>query len=248
RVDIDPVEMRRLKVDLGIVADSADAARALAAAVARRADPARATAIAKAKSDTQAAIQKVQPQMSFLQAIRDVLPENGILCDEMTQAGYASWFGFPFHAPRTLITSGFSGTLGAGFPTALGVKVGQPDRPVVALTGDGGFLFGGAELATAVQHGINLVTVLFNNASYGNVLRDQRRLFEGRDSGSVLRNPDFQTYAKAFGVPSWRVADADGLRGALKEALATSAPTLIEVVTDISKEYAPWEFIAPGRG
>ena len=65
----------------------------------------------------------------------------------------------------------------------------MPDRPVVALTGDGGFLFGGAELATAVQFGINLVTVLFNNSSYGNVLRDQRRMFEGRDSGSKLRNP-----------------------------------------------------------
>ena len=181
RIDIDPAEMPRLKVDLGIVADSADAARALAAVVAPRSDTARAAAIARAKADTRADIQKVQPQMSFLDAIRDVLPEDGILCDEMTQAGYVSWFGFPFHAPRTLITSGFSGTLGAGFPTALGVKVAMPDRPVVALTGDGGFLFGGAELATAVQHGINLVTVLFNNSSYGNVLRDQRRLFQGRE-------------------------------------------------------------------
>jgi acetolactate synthase-1/2/3 large subunit len=166
----------------------------------------------------------------------------------MTQVGYVSWFGFPFHAPRTLITSGFSGTLGAGFPTALGVKVGQPDRPVVAVTGDGGFLFGGSELATAVQHGINLVTVLFNNGAYGNVLRDQRKLFDGRDSGSVLRNPDFQTYAKAFGVPSWRVSDAAGLRVALTEALAANSPALVEVITDIGKEFAPWEFIAPGRG
>ena len=124
----------------------------------------------------------------------------------------------------------------------------MPDRPVVALTGDGGFLFGGAELATAVQFGINLVTVLFNNSSYGNVLRDQRRLFQGRDSGSKLRNPDFQMYAKSFGVPSWRVTDADGLRTALREAIATNSPTLIEVMTDITQEYAPWEFIAPGRG
>jgi acetolactate synthase-1/2/3 large subunit len=177
-----------------------------------------------------------------------VLPENGIFCDEMTQVGYVSWFGLPIYGPRTLITSGFSGTLGAGFPTALGVKVAMPDRPVVAVTGDGGFLFGGAELATAVQFGINLVTVLFNNSSYGNVLRDQRRLFQGRDSGSKLRNPDFQMYAKSFGVPSWRVTDADGLRTALREAIATNSPTLIEVMTDITQEYAPWEFIAPGRG
>jgi acetolactate synthase-1/2/3 large subunit len=123
----------------------------------------------------------------------------------------------------------------------------MPDRPVVALTGDGGFLFGGAELATAMQFGIRLVTVLFNNSSYGNVLRDQRRLFEGRDAGSVLRNPDFQTYAKSFGVPYWRANDADDLRAALREALAVNAPALIEVVTDITQEYAPWDFIAPGR-
>ena len=247
RIDIDPAEMARLKVDIGIVADTADAARALMAVVTPRSDAARSETIARAKTDTVADIQKVQPQMAFLDAIRDVLPEDGILCDEMTQAGYVSWFGFPFHAPRTLITSGFSGTLGAGFPTALGVKVAMPDRPVVALTGDGGFLFGGAELATAVQHGINLVTVLFNNSSYGNVLRDQRRLFQGRDSGSALRNPDFQTYARAFGVPSWRVTDAAGLRDALSQALTANAPALIEVITDITKEYAPWEFIVPGR-
>ena len=248
RIDIDPAEMRRLKVDVGIVADTADAARALTDAVPPRADPARAAAIARAKTDAAAAIQRVQPQMAFLEAIRDVLPEDGILCDEMTQAGYVSWFGFPFHTPRSLITSGFSGTLGAGFPTALGVKVACPDRPVVALTGDGGFLFGGAELATAVQHGINLVTVLFNNSAYGNVLRDQRRLFDGRESGSDLRNPDFQVYARSFGVPSWQVRDADGLRRALTEALAAGSPALIEVQTDITQEYAPWEFIAPGRG
>jgi len=248
RIDIDPAEMRRLRVDLFIAADTADAATALTAAVMPRSDPERAIAIAKAKADAAQAIQKVQPQMSYIEAIRDVLPENGILCDEMTQVGYVSWFGFPFYQPRTLITSGFSGTLGAGFPTALGVKVGQPDRPVVAVTGDGGFLFGGNDLATAVQHGINLVTVLFNNSAYGNVLRDQRRMFQGRESGSALKNPDFQTYAKAFGVPSWQVSDADGLRKALAEALAANAPALIEVMTDITKEYAPWEFIAPGRG
>ena len=248
RIDIDPIEMRRLQVDLGIVGDTADAARALTSVVIPRNEPARAATIAKAKADAAVAIQKVQPQMSYIEAIREVLPENGILCDEMTQVGYVSWFGFPFHSPRTLVTSGFSGTLGAGFPTALGVKVGQPDRPVVALTGDGGFLFGGSDLATAVQHGINLVTVLFNNSAYGNVLRDQRRLFDGRESGSALRNPDFQTYAKAFGVRSWQVRDAAGLRVALAEALAANAPCLIEVITDITKEYAPWEFIAPGRG
>ena len=245
RIDIDPAEMRRLKVDIGIVADTADAASALTKLVAARPTPAR---IAAAKAAALEDIQSVQPQMSFLNVIREVMPENGILCDEMTQAGYVSWFGFPIYEPRSLVTSGFSGTLGAGFPTALGVKVAHPDRPVVALTGDGGFLFGGAELATAVQHGIDLVTVLFNNSAYGNVLRDQRRMYDGRGSGSELKNPDFQMFARSFGVASWRVTDAMGLKAALKEALAANAPALIEVMTDITKETAPWRFIAPGRG
>ena len=246
RIDIDPAEMRRLRVDLPIVADAAAAALALTEAVASGGTD-RAAMIARAKAETADAVREVQPQMSYLTAIREALPEDGIFCDEMTQVGYVSWFGFPFHQPRTLVTSGFSGTLGAGFPTALGVKVAYPDRAVVAVTGDGGFLFGGAELATAVQHGINLVTVLFNNSAYGNVLRDQRRLFDGRDSGSKLHNPDFATYAKAFGVPYWRATDADSLRTAVTEALAARAPALVEVITDITAEYPPWAFIAPGR-
>ena len=248
RIDIDAAERRRLQVDLGITADSADAARALTEQVLPRQDAARAARIAKAKADTAVSIQSVQPQMSYIEAIRDALPEDGILCDEMTQVGYVSWFGFPFHQPRTLVTSGFSGTLGAGFPTALGVKVAWPDRAVVAVSGDGGFLFGGSDLATAVKHGINLVTVVFNNSAYGNVMRDQKRMFDGRDSGSALTNPDFQTYAKAFGVRSWRVTDAGRLKTAVTEALAANAPCLIEVMTDISKETAPWAFIAPARG
>jgi acetolactate synthase-1/2/3 large subunit len=248
RIDIDPAEIPRLKADLGIVADSADALQALTAQVSPRRDDARAKLIARAKAESADEVQAVQPQMSYLQAIRDVLPEDGILCDEMTQVGYVSWFGFPFHTPRSLITSGFSGTLGAGFPTALGVKVAMPDRAVVSLNGDGGFLFGGADLATAVQHGINLVTIVFNNSAYGNVMRDQHRLFEGRDSGSALRNPDFQAFAASFGVPAWKVTDAEGLRGALQEALRTPSPTFIEVMTDITKETAPWRFISPTRG
>ena len=192
RIDIDPAEMRRLQGRRRRSSPTAPMPRGRSPPPSRRATMPRAPRRSRAPRPTAAqAIQKVQPQMSFLEAIRDVLPENGILCDEMTQVGYVSWFGFPIHAPRTLITSGFSGTLGAGFPTALGVKVAMPDRPVVAVTGDGGFLFGGAELATAVQFGINLVTVLFNNSSYGNVLRDQRRLFEGRDSGSRAAQSGF---------------------------------------------------------
>lgn len=247
RIDIDPAEARRLAVDLGITADAADAISALLPAVSPRNDPARAATIAAAKLQGQAQAQGVQPQMGLVDAIRDMLPENGILCDEMTQVGYVSWFGFPTYTPRSFVTSGFSGTLGAGFPMALGVKVAHPDRPVVALTGDGGFLFGGVELATAKQHGINLITVLFNNSAYGNVMRDQKRLYEGRDSGSALVNPDFQMFARSFGVPAWKVDSPDGLRKALAEALVANSPCLIEVTTDIATDTPPWSILAPGR-
>ncbi len=247
RIDIDPAEVRRLKVDVFVLADAAAAAGSLATGLPARQDHAWLAAVARAKAEAAEAIAGVQPQMSFLTAIRDVLPEAGILCDEMTQTGYVSWFGYPVHHPRTLITSGMSGTLGAGFPMALGVKVARPDAPVVAVTGDGGFLFAGAELATAVQHGIGVVTVLFNNGAYGNVLRDQERLYQGRSAGATLRNPDFQAFARSFGVAAWKTDNADGLRVALGEALATQAPALIEVTTDITKEASPWEFIAQSR-
>ncbi len=245
RIDIDPIEHRRQAVDVAIVADAADGARALTAAVKSKDDPARRTVIAAAKAAQQAAIEKADPQYSFMRVIREVLPDDGIVVDEVTQLGYMIWYGYPVHQPRRLISSGFSGTLGYGFPTALGVKIANPDRPVVSVAGDGGFLFGGSDLATAKQFGINLVTVVVNNASYGNVKRDQERLYEGRHSGSVLTNPDFQAYARAFGIAAWRVETADGLRGALREALASDAPALIEVMSDIDKDYPPYAFHQP---
>jgi len=248
RIDIDAAEHRRLTVDVAIVADAADGARALAAAVAKNAGTDRRAAIAAAKATALAKISKAQPQYSLVEAIREAVGEDGLIVDEVTQVAYIAWYGLPVYKPRTMITSGFNGTLGYGFPTALGVKVANPDRPVVSICGDGGFLFGGSDLATAMQFGINLVTVVVNNASYGNVLRDQQRLFDGRHSGSVLTNPDFVAYGRAFGVGTWRVEDAVGLKRALAEAIGSNAPALIEVVSDITKDYPPSEFHQPKRG
>jgi len=246
RIDIDPTEHRKLAVNVAIVADAADGTRALIDAVSKKADTkAWRDEIAAAKAAGRAQVSKAQPQFGMVEVIREALGEDGIVVDEVTQVAYIVWYGYPVYRPRTLISSGFSGTLGYGFPTALGVKAANPDRPVVSITGDGGFLFGGSDLATAVQFGIDLVTVVVNNASYGNVLRDQQRLYDGRHSGSVLTNPDFQAYAKAFGVPSWQVKDAAGLKGALKEALAANAPAIVEVVSDIKADYPPYEFHAP---
>ena len=245
RIDIDPLEMDRLRADIGIVADSADACRALLDELAPLASPNadRLDEILSAKARAEAAVEKIQPQVSYLRAIRDVLPRDGFFVPEVSQMGFATYFAWPVLAPRTYVTEGFQGTLGFGFPTALGVKVANPDRAVVSVTGDGGFLFGLQELATAATHCIGLVTVVFNNSAYVNVRRDQQRLFDGRLAGADLQNPDFVRLAESFGVEAHRTSSPQSLRPLLEQAFGRHEPTLIEVVLGNEAEASPWEFI-----
>ena len=246
--------MRRLVPHAGIVADAADGSRALLDAVRRlrgkqnnSAAPAWHGQIAAAKIEARAAIEKVQPQLAYLDVIRDVLPRHGFLTTELSQAGFTSYFGYPVYEPRTYVSEGFQGTLGYGFPSALGVRAANPDKPVVCLTGDGGFMFAAQELATAAQERIGLVTVLFNNRAYGNVLRDQKQGFGNRVIGASLDNPDFMLLAKAFGVEGHRVASPQALRPVLAKALKADKPVLIEVEVPQGTETSPWEFIHPKR-
>jgi acetolactate synthase-1/2/3 large subunit len=250
RIDIDPAEMRRLPVDVGVVADAKAGTAALAAAVGKtgyRKTSSRRAVIREASAAALAEIQKVQPQMAYLNVLREVLPHDAIVTDELSQVGFASWYGFPVYEPRTFITSGYQGTLGAGFPTALGAKVAHPDRPVVAITGDGGFMFGVQELATAVQYNIGVVTLVFNNNSYGNVRRDQRERFDGRVVASDLVNPDFVKLAESFGVAASRVTAPDHFKPALEKALAHGGPYLIDIEVPRDSEISPWEFIHPAK-
>jgi acetolactate synthase I/II/III large subunit len=250
RIDIDPSETRRVACDAAIVADAADGTRELLAAVRTlgytRIKGRRAT-IREVTARTAQDIQSVQPQMSYLKILRDVLPDDAIVTDEVSQVGFASWYGFPIFKPRTFITSGYQGTLGSGFPTALGAKVACPDKPVVAITGDGGFMFAVQELATAVQFNIGVVTLVFNNSAYGNVRRDQIKLFEGRAVASDLVNPDFVKLAESFGVPSSRVTAPDHFRPALEKALSASGPSLIVIEVPRDSEASPWPFIHPAK-
>ncbi|HEV3045223.1 MAG TPA: thiamine pyrophosphate-dependent enzyme [Roseiarcus sp.] len=251
RIDVDPTEMTRFVPHVGIVADADAGARALLAAVrGRRAggskDGAAArAAIAKTKAAARAEYEAVQPQIAYLDAIREVLPRNGLFVTELSQVGFASYFGYRVYEPRTYVSEGYQGTLGFGFPSALGVKVAYPDRPVVSVTGDGGFMFAVQELATAAQEKIAVVTLLFNNRSYGNVLRDQRVAYGNRVIGATLENPDFMALAKAFGVEGRRVNSPQALKGALAEALKSAGPVLIEVEVAEGSEATPWPFIHP---
>jgi acetolactate synthase-1/2/3 large subunit len=247
RVDIDPVEMRRVKPDIAIVADSKVSTRDLIKVLQKHGGvrPSRREEILGAKAGAARKVQSLQPQIAYLEAIREVLPRDGFFVEEVSQVGFASWIGFPVYQPRTYVTCGYQGTLGFGFPTALGVKVANPDKAVISVAGDGGFMFGVQELATAVQHHIGLVTVLFNNNAYGNVRRDQEERFHGRLIASDLTNPDFMKLAEAFGVSGRRAKNPDDLKKALEEALGKDAPCLIEVPLEKSAEPSPWNFIYP---
>jgi acetolactate synthase-1/2/3 large subunit len=245
RIDIDPEEMGRLVPHAGIVADSARAVEALIAALAGHQTPDNRMRIDKAKMEAAEAIKVVQPQVDYLGVIRAVLPPDGLLVEELCQTGFASYFAYPVQRPRTYVSTGFQGTLGFGFQTALGVKVAHPDKPVVSITGDGGFLFGVQELATAVQYGIGLVTIVFNNEAYGNVRRDQETRYGNRLIGADLVNPDFLALAKAFRLDGYRVHSPAELQPVLAKALAKDAPALIEVVLPRGSETSPWPFIHP---
>src|SRR4051812_36286285 len=250
RIDIDASEMRRFTPDVAVISDAKAGTAELLSAVTKagyRKSSGRRAEIREASATALQEIQTVQPQMAYLNIMREVLPHNAIVTDELSQVGFASWYGFPVYEPRTFITSGYQGTLGSGFPTALGAKIAHPDRPVVAITGDGGFMFAVQELATAVQYNIGVVTLVFNNNAYGNVRRDQRERFDGRVVAADLVNPDFVRLAESFGVAASRVTSPDQFRPALEAALAHSGPYLIEIEVPRDSEVSPWAFIHPPR-
>ena len=232
QIDIDEAEIGRNYVDtFGLVGDARrtleELHRVLASMGSPRPDRRTELEAMKAKRDDPST--HVEPQHSFVQALRRAIPDDGIFVPGMTQIGYYSRTNYPVYQPRTYITSSYYGNLGFTYPVALGAKVAQPDRAVVAVSGDGGFLFNSQELSTAVKYGINVVVVVFNDNAFGNVLRDQNTRFNGRTIGAELHNPDFVKLAEAYGARGVRVHDADALESAVVEALDVDAPTLIEV-------------------
>jgi acetolactate synthase-1/2/3 large subunit len=181
-----------------------------------------------------------------LDAIRAELPEDGIFVDEVTQLGFAARLAFPVYKPRTFLSPGYQDPLGWGFATALGAQDARRDVPVLAISGDGGFMFTATELATAMQHRIPLVTVVFNDGAFGNVRRIQQERFGNRLIASDLTNPDFVAYGKSFGAEAVRVRTPEELRTTLRRAFVhRDGPTLVEV--PVGALPSPWEFIHMGR-
>ena len=182
-----------------------------------------------------------EPQASFGKVIRDVLPDDGIICFGVTQMGFYSWFGFPTYVPRSNIQPGYQGTLGYAFPTGLGAQVANPNKKVVAVTGDGGFMFNVQEMATAVLHKIPLVTIVFNDNCFGNVKRNQKERYNERYLCSELLNPDFIQLAESFGMKGYRVKSPENLNTAMESAFSENGPVLIEV--EVGEMASLWPYM-----
>ncbi len=227
------------RADVAILSDAAPALAALAAAVtprprgmAPRLDAVRAWA--QAQSDL------IEPQASWLRALRAALPEDGFLVNELTQVGYLGRFAFPVYAPNTFITPGYQGTLGFGYATALGVAAGNPGRAVVSINGDGGFSYNIQELATARKYRLGVVAVVFNDGHFGNVRTMQKEQF-GAEYGADLCNPDFAKLADAYGLPYARAETPAALEALLRSAIAAGGPCLIEV--PVTEMPSPWHLM-----
>ena len=234
QIDIDEEEIGRNYTNTeGILGDAKKSLGSLLEALQTRmeARDSRREELSKIKEERFNPSTVIEPQNSYVEAIRRAMPDDGILISGMTQIGYYSRNKYEVYEPRTYLTSSYYGNLGFAYPTALGAKVARPDKPVVAVSGDGGFMFNVQELSTAVHHKINAIVVVFNDNAFGNVMRDQVNMFDGREYGAIVHNPDFMKLADAFGARGVRIEDGDpeSLEKELSSSINIEAPTLIEV-------------------
>ncbi len=249
QINIDEEELnRRGATAVGIHADAGEACRALLDALGplQRAD--RSSELAELRASFADRTAYIEPQRSYTAAIRSVLPNDGVLVEDVTQIGFASHLFYDHLAPRTFLSSGAAGTLGAGTATAIGAAAAT-DKAVVGIVGDGGFLFTATELATAVQHDIPCNILLFNDGAYGNVKRIQKtRYGANRTIASTLQNPDFAKLADSFGVRYWHADSPETMAPALAASLDHHGPCLVEVSVDEMPD--PWPFmrLPPNRG
>ncbi len=244
RIDADPEEPERFaRPAVALIGEAKPIVRrlidALTSAPAR---PSRRAEMQERQARMRKRLDKLAPQAGFLDVIRAELPDDGIFVDEVTQIGFAARLLLPVYKPRTFLSPGYQDNLGWGFATALGAQHARPDVPVLAISGDGGFLFTSNELATAVRHRIPVAVVVFNDGAFGNVRRIQEELYGNRVIASDLANPDFVRYAQSFGAEAERARDPRELRAALRRAFKRrGGPTLIEV--PVGPMPSPWEFI-----
>ena len=249
QVDIDDTELgRNLPVAIGLHGDAGPTLARLLKAIPADSGAARqdrveaAVAAARGAVARTARVEAVRRTLSstgsvmeLLDSIRDAVPADGILAVD-SLIGYWVSRHFPVAGPRSIQLDLTLGGLGFALPAAIGAKVGAPTRSVVALAGDGAFLFTGQELGTAVQEALALPIVVYNDGGYGSIRWNQRRRY-GRLVAADMVQPDFVALGRAFGARAVRVARVSDVGPAVAEALGASGPTVIEVELSIEPPY-----------
>jgi acetolactate synthase-1/2/3 large subunit len=182
-----------------------------------------------------------------IRALRDELSRDAIVTTEVGQNQMWAALHFDAYNPRSFFTSGGLGTMGWGFPAAIGAKVARPDVPVVDIAGDGSFGMTENNLATAVEEEIPVIVVVLNNQVLGMVAQWQRLFYNRRYSAVKLKgNPDFVKLADAYGAEGVRVETYDEFRRAVRRAQASDLPTVIDVPIDPDENVMP--MVPPGMG
>jgi thiamine pyrophosphate-dependent acetolactate synthase large subunit-like protein len=186
--------------------------------------------LATARNEYRAALEtKMGSTRPCMEALRDSLPRDTIISADMSLFWADMLAIFPIYQPRTMLFPWGYGTLGFSIPEALGAKAALPERPVVAIAGDGAFLFTGMELATAVKYSLNIPILVPNNDAYGMIKVQQRNQYDEQYTAVDLHNPDFVQLAHAFGVYGERVTTPAALGEAVNKALVADKPTVIEI-------------------
>ena len=255
QIDIDNAEINKnIEVDLAIVADAKIAMKMLLAALNEKLQKIEATAWTKRVKEVREQLSPLIKDLprdlvpkSLLSELRKLLPENAIITTEVGQNQMWSALYFKSLMPRTFISSGGLGTMGFGFPAAIGAKVACPDRVVVDIAGDGSFIMSEQELACSVSENIPVIVIVLNNSVLGMVAQWQRMLYNRRYMAVNLgKTPDFVKLAEAYGAQGIRVTSIEEFHKAVKTALTNNVTTVIDVPIGSENDVVP--FVPPGCG
>ena len=254
-IDIDPAEIvKNVDVDVPIVADAKKALRAIYTVIAekikKKEDSTWLRRVKEIKeqclNNASANSTSLRPQI-LLKTLRQIIPEDAIVTTEVGQNQMWAALHYKVFKPRTYITSGGLGTMGFGFPAALGAKVACPDRVVVDIAGDGSFIMTEQELACSVEENIPVVVIILNNSVLGMVAQWQRLFYNRRYMAVKLgRVPDFVKLAEAYGAQGIRVGSLEEFTRAVKSAMKSDVTTVIDVPISPEEDVLP--MIPPDRG
>jgi acetolactate synthase I/II/III large subunit len=255
QLDIDAAEINKnIEVDVPIVADAKISMKMLFAAVSKKLQKGEGKAWIKHTKEVKEQLSPLLKDLprdlvpkALLSELRKLLPESSIVTTEVGQNQMWSALYFQALKPRTFISSGGLGTMGFGFPAAIGAKVACPDRPVVDIAGDGSFIMSEQELACSVTENIPVIVIVLNNSVLGMVAQWQRMLYKRRYMAINLgKTPDFVKLAEAYGAQGLRVTSIEEFHKAVKTALTSKVTTVIDVPIGSENDVVP--FVPPGCG